>query len=111
METSDIIGLAVTVIAGLGLIGLSVPLLMGKCAGLIAGYNTMTKEERESWDGPALARFVGKILLAIGLVTLPYGVGVFYFSLKWLTWAYLAFTVGLSVFAVVYCNTGNRFRK
>ena len=56
METSDIIGLAVTVIAGLGLIGLSVPLLMGKCAGLIAGYNTMTKEERESWDGPALAR-------------------------------------------------------
>ncbi len=54
---------------------------------------------------------MGKILLAIGLVTLPYGVGVFYFSLKWLTWAYLAFTVGLSVFAVVYCNTGNRFRK
>ncbi len=50
METSDIIGLVITIIVGLGLIGLSVPLLMGRCAGLIAGYSTMTKEERETWD-------------------------------------------------------------
>ena len=111
METSDIIGLAVTVIAGLGLIGLSVPLLMGKCAGLIAGYNTMTKEERESWDGPALARFTGKILLAVAALTLTLMPVICVFDVLWLTVVYILATVGLGVFAAVWCNTGNRFRK
>ena len=111
MTSSKFIGFVVIVLVALSLVGMAIPLLLCKGAWLIAGYNTMNQEEKTNWDGPALARFVGKILLAIGLVTLPYGVGVFYFSLGWLTWAYLAFTVGLSVFAVIYCNTGNRFRK
>lgn len=111
MTLSIFIGFVVIVLVALSLIGMAIPLLLGKGTWLIAGYNTMNQEEKTNWDGPALARFVGKILLAIGLVTLPYGVGVFYFSLQWLTWPYLAFTVGLSVFAVIYCNTGNRFRK
>lgn len=110
MTLSQCIGFVVVVLVALFLAGMSVPLLRGKAAWLIAGYNTMNQEEKTHWDGPALARFVGKVLLAIGLATLPYGVGIF-FGLEWLTWVYLAFTGGLSVFAVVYCNTGNRFRK
>ena len=57
METNTVVGLIVVIVIGLGLAGLSVPLLMGKCAGLVAGYSTMSPKERESWDGPALARF------------------------------------------------------
>ena len=86
METSDIIGLVITIIVGLGLIGLSVPLLMGRCAGLIAGYSTMTKEERETWDGPALAKFTGRILLIIGLLTLVLMPVMCLCEIPWLTW-------------------------
>ena len=111
MRTSDIIGLAVTVIVGLGLIGLSVPLLMGKCAGLVAGYNTMSPEEKASWDGPALARFTGKVLLVIGLLTLILMPIMCVYEAVWLTVAYTVTVVGLGVFAAVWCNTGNRFRK
>ena len=111
METSDIIGLIVSALVGLSLIGLSIPLLMGKCAGLIAGYSTMSKEERESWDAPSLAKFTGKVLLIIGLLTLVLMPLMCLFEISWLTWVYSLAVIGLGVFTAVWCNTGNRFRK
>ena len=111
MTSSKFIGFVVIVLVTLSLVGMAIPLFLGKGTWLIAGYNTMDSEEKKLYDGPALARFTGKILLPIGLATLPYGVGLFCFGLEWLTWLYLAIVIGLSVFAVVYCNTGNRFRK
>ena len=111
MTPSELTGFIIFILISLSLIGLSIPLLMGKGTGLIAGYNTMSPEEKRRYDGPALARFTGKILLVIGLATLPYGVGIFCFGLEWLTWVYLTVVIGLSVFAAIYCNTGNRFKK
>ncbi len=111
MTPSELTGFIIFILISLSLIGLSIPLLMGKGTGLIAGYNTMSPEEKKRHDGPALARFTGKILLVIGLATLPYGVGIFCFGLEWLTWVYLTVVIGLSVFAAIYCNTGNRFKK
>ena len=111
MNANEIAALAVFAVIGLGLVGLSIPLMMGRCAGLIAGYNTMSAEEKAAWDGPALAKFVGKILLACGIATGLYGVGLIHFGLTWLTWVYLAVVIGLCIFAAVWCNTGNRFRK
>lgn len=111
METEELFGLIVFGLVSLGLVGLSIPLMLGKCTGLIAGYNTMTPEEKERYNGPALARFTGKILLVIGLATALYDVGLFCFALEWLTWAYLALVIGLGAFAVIWCNTGGRFKK
>ena len=111
MTPSELTGFIIFILISLSLIGLSIPLLMGKGTGLIAGYNTLSPEEKKRYDGPALARFTGKILLVIGLATLPYGVGIFCFGLEWLTWVYLTVVIGLSVFAAIYCNTGNRFKK
>lgn len=111
METNTVVGLIAVIAIGLGLVGLSVPLLMGKCANLVAGYNTMSPEERESWDGPALARFTGKILLAVAALTLTLMPVICVFDVLWLTVVYILATVGLGVFAAVWCNTGNRFRK
>ena len=111
MTPSELTGFIIFILISLSLIGLSIPLLMVKGTGLIAGYNTMSPEEKKRYDGPALARFTGKILLVIGLATLPYGVGIFCFGLEWLTWVYLTVVIGLSVFAAIYCNTGNRFKK
>ena len=108
MDASDIIGLVIVIIVGLSLVGLSVPLLMGRGAWLIAGYNTMSKEEQEHWDGPALARFTGKI---IGLLTVTLMPVMCIFKFLWLTVLYTVLVVGLGVFAAVWCNTGKRFRK
>ncbi len=111
MTPSELTGFIIFVLISLSLIGLSIPLLMGKGTGLIAGYNTMTPQEKAQWDGPALARFTGRLLLVIGLTTLLFGAGLFLLALEWLTWVYLAVVLGLSVFAVIYCNTGSRFKK
>ncbi len=111
MTSTDIVGFVILMIVALSLIGLSGPLLMGKGAWLVAGYNTMSAQEKAQWDGPALARFTGKILLACGLATILYGVGLFCFSLPWITWVYLVLLLGLCGFAVAWCNTGGRFRK
>lgn len=111
MGTSDIIGLVVITAVGLGVVGLSIPLLRGRCTGLIAGYNTMSPEEKASWDAPALARFTGKIALACGLVTMLYGVGLICLDLSWATWVYLVLVVGLGVWAAIHCNTSKQFRK
>lgn len=111
MKPTDVIGLVVVLVVALSLVGLAVPLLMGRGAWLIAGYNTMNPEEKAHWDGPALAKFTGKLLLAIGLATLLFGAGLFLLALEWLTWVYLAVVLGLSIFAAIYCNTGGRFKK
>ena len=111
METNTVVGLIVVIVIGLGLAGLSVPLLMGKCAGLVAGYSTMSPKERESWDGPALARFTGKILLTVAVLTLTLMPVILVYDALWLTVVYILATVGLGVFAAVRCNTGARFRK
>lgn len=109
--TSNDVGLIVLILTALALVGLAVPLLMGKGTGLIAGYNTMSAQEKARYNGPAMAKFTGKMVLAIGLSTFIYGFGLFRFGLEWITWAYLAEVIGLSVFAIVWCNTGNRFKK
>lgn len=111
MVATEFLGLIIFLIVSLGLLGLAIPLCMGKCARIIAGYSTMTPEERAHWDGPGLAKFAGKILLIIGLATAAYGAGLFCLGLVWLTWIYLAVVLGLSIFAVIYCNTGKRFQK
>lgn len=111
MAAQDLLGLIIFMIVGLGLVGLAIPLCMGKCAGIIAGYSTMKPEERAHWDGPGLAKFTGKILLIIGLATAAYGAGLFCLGLEWLTWIYLAVVLGLNIFAVIYCNTGKRFQR
>lgn len=110
MNTSDLIGFIVIGATALLLVGLSIPLLLGKGTWLIAGYNTMSAEEKARWNGPALARFTGKILLVIGITMPVIGVAG-YFNIGWLIWTYLFGLIGLSVFAAVWCNTGKRFRK
>ena len=104
-------GLIICIISGSAIIILSIILLMGRGSFLIAGYNTMPKEEKEKYDTTALCKFVGKILLALGLVVISWGFINLVLNNEWL-WAISgAAFIGLLVFAVVYANTGNRFKK
>lgn len=106
----DIVACIIIGIIMLSLIVLSVVLLMGKGAWLIAGYNTLSKEEKARYDRVALCKFFGKYLLSIALLmpAIPVG-GIF--KINWPAAVYIAYVLISTIFVIVYCNTGNRFKK
>lgn len=110
MENTDIVLLLISTILGLLLIIMGLVLFNGRGSFLIAGYNTLSKEGKEKYDIKALGRFIGKILLTIGLITPIFTVGAIY-EIEWLSTVYTFCVIGLSIFAIFYSNTGNRFRK
>jgi len=85
-------------------------MLTGRGSFMIAGYNNMPQSEKEKYDEKALCRFIGKIIIPLGILMIMAGIDRFTQSWGfWPVWATLF--VGLLVLAVVYPNTGNRFRK
>lgn len=110
MTQSDLISCIPMGIVMLLLISVSIALLRGKGAWMIAGYNTLTKSEKEQYDAPALCRFVGKYVLFVGLSLPIPSIGAI-FKIYWLIAAYLLFMFISAGFMAVYANTGNRFKK
>lgn len=89
---------------------LSVVLYLGKGSALIAGYNTLPKEEQAKYDKVALGKFMGKSMFAISSAV---GLWVIasYFMIDWLFYVGTGLIVLIVVFMVAYANTGNRFKK
>ncbi|MGM0898996.1 MAG: DUF3784 domain-containing protein [Bacillota bacterium] len=96
--------------AALFLVLLGLYMLQGKGLFLIAGYNTMPKEEKAKYDGPALARFVGKLLFALAFSMLFWFVGML-LEKSWMFYIGVALFLSFSGSALIYMNTGGRFRK
>ena len=89
---------------------LGIFLINGKGSFLIAGYNTMSEEEKDKYDTIAPCKFMGKMMFALAfsmvfwVLSELYNMGsLFYFG--------LALFIVIVVFMLVYMNTGNRFRK
>ncbi|GIN20585.1 DUF3784 domain-containing protein [Siminovitchia fordii] len=88
----------------------AVILSKGKGAFLIAGYNTKTDHEKAEYDEKALCKFMGKIMYGICFSILLWG-------LSEVLENQLLFIIGLILFiiivtfAIVYVNTGNRFKR
>ena len=63
------IAIIITSIVGVAVVILSIFMLTGngKSGFLIAGYNTMSAEKKAKYDQAALSKFMGKILLPIGI--------------------------------------------
>ncbi|WP_343955701.1 DUF3784 domain-containing protein [Yaniella flava] len=80
-----------------------------KATFLIAGYNTMSPEEKAKYDIVSLSKFMGKVLFAISgsLLLLLLGQIV---SSAGLAIASTILVVAISLFAVIYIITGNRFK-
>ena len=110
MTKGDIFSLVITGLLALGILAAAVLLICGKGGRLLAGYNTMTPEDRAVFDERALCRFWGKILLPMGAF-LPMAVVGGIYDKVWPALAYLALVLGLVAFAIIYSNTGKRFRK
>jgi hypothetical protein len=110
MAKSDIAELAGTGGVGLLIIIMAIFLFAGKAPFLISGYNTLPKIEKAKYDEVALGKFLGGILLPVGIF-LPCLTLADIYNVAWFPWLFWVGTLGLSIFAVIYCNTGNRFKK
>lgn len=92
------------------LLALGLYLLQGKGAMLIAGYNTLPKEEKEKYDEVALCKATGKLILSfifpIALLTLG---GLFQLTVLVIAGGVLLGI--LIVFGLIYMNTGDRYKK
>ena len=117
--TGFFIGMIITGALGLLLTVLGLYMVLtGKGSLLIAGYNTMPEDEREKYDNTALSKFIGKaIITPLGILTVLFALGASFgfkynISLFWVAVIiYSVIVTGLSIFAVIYLNTGNRFKK
>jgi hypothetical protein len=110
MTGSEITGLVISSGLGLMIIALSIILLIGRGSFLIAGFNTMSAEKKERYDKIALCKFMGRILLPIGILCPGMTIsGIL--NLSWFPAVFIIVVLGLIIFAAVYANTGNRFRK
>ena len=104
------VGLLLDVLILLAFIVYGIALWQGKGASLLSGYNTMPAEKKMRIDERALCRFMAKTMFA-----LSFCVGLFAISELLNEEKY--FIVGLSLFvlvlgfALIYANTGNRFKK
>ena len=110
-------GMLISVVVGLLLAALGVfMLLSGRGSFLIAGFNTLSKEEKAKYNHTALSKFIGGVVLVpIGLLTVLLVVSLplcdkHSVSSMWVVIPYCAITFSLCIFTAIYCNTGSRFR-
>ena len=85
-------------------------LSLGKWSFLIAGFNTMSKEEKENYDVLSLCKFMGKFMFMISFC-------ISLFVLSDILMMKILFNIGITlfivaiIFVIIYANTGNRFEK
>lgn len=83
---------------------MTVVLLTGKGANLVAGYNTASKEEQEKYDAKKLSRTVGIGFVPITLIILV--MALFDHVLPaYFAYVFLAFVMADIVVIIVLCNT------
>ena len=84
--------------------------LSGRGAGLIAGYNTMPRAERERYDKRALCRFTGKMMFYVAGCLILMFIGDYLPSTMLFVISLVALFIGV-FFMLGYANTGGRFLK
>lgn len=82
----------------------------GKGASFIAGYNTLSEEEKAQYDEAALCRFAAKIIYGVCFSFFLWGLSEVV-RIHALFFIGLVLMVGLIMFALAYVNTGNRFKR
>lgn len=85
---------------------LGIMLSLGKWSFLIAGFNTMTKEEKAKYDVMSLCKFMFIIAFCITLFTLSD-----IFMMKILFNIGTVILIVSIIFVIIYANTGNRFER
>ncbi|MGN0969021.1 MAG: DUF3784 domain-containing protein [Oscillospiraceae bacterium] len=89
---------------------LGIVFFKGKGAFLIAGYNTSSREERAKYDEKALCRFMGKLMFACAGCFVLSALGNVLEQMA-LVWLGIILMLVICITAVIYANTGNRFKR
>lgn len=77
---------------------------------LIAGYNTTSKAEKQKTDEKKLCSFMGKMMFILAGCWLVIASSEI-FKAMWLLWVGLCLFFVVCVGAVIYMNSGNRFKR
>ena len=85
-------------------------LLNGKGAFLIAGFNTMSKEEREKYDEKALCRFVGWLFISVCFCMVLLLIAI-YAQMMWLTICGIGLIFLFTISGIIYMSTNKHFLK
>ena len=104
-----IVTFAVTVPLTILFLILGIILWNGKGSFLIAGYNTSSKAEKSKYNEKALCRFVAKLMFFCAVCMVLFGLAPMIGA--WLMWLTQAVMLIVIIIAVIYANTGNRFKK
>lgn len=85
-------------------------LMNGKGAFLIAGYNTMSEEEKVQYDTRALCKFMGKMMFVFASIMVLWILSAYY-RLDWLLYLSIGIFIAVMLFMIIYINTSDRFKK
>lgn len=110
MTNEDVFGLALTGILALIIVAMALIMIFGKGSSSVSVYNIYTDTEKKKYNTKAFNKFLGKVLLPIGILIPSIAIGKI-IDAQWIGVLYLVVVIGLIVFAAVYCSTGNRFRE
>ncbi|WP_226666214.1 DUF3784 domain-containing protein [Metabacillus litoralis] len=88
----------------------AVILSKGKGAFLLAGYNTMSESEKAEYDEVALCKFMGKIMFGVSFCILLFAFSDIVEN-QVLFMIALILLISIIIFALIYTNTKNRFKK
>lgn len=82
----------------------------GKAAFLIAGYNSMSEEQKEEYDEVAICKFMGKsmFVLALGMALGVLGEKL---NMNWLLNLSIALAIATAIFVFIYTFRWKRFKK
>ena len=89
---------------------IGIMLSLGKWSFLIAGFNTMTKEEKENYDVLALCKFMGKFMFIIAFCILLFILSDILMIKELVSISTTIIYVSV-IFLLIYTNTGNRFLR
>jgi NADH:ubiquinone oxidoreductase subunit 5 (subunit L)/multisubunit Na+/H+ antiporter MnhA subunit len=84
-----------------------------KASFLISGYNTSSKSKKEKYNEAALCKAVGNLLFLLSFIQLiiPIGGSLFPDKLKFFAIFTTILTIVITIIAVIYMNTGNRYKS
>ena len=81
--------------------------ISGKSSNLIAGYNTMSPEEKNKYNTVTPCKFIGKMKFALSFSMLFRILSIAY-EVNWPFEFVLVMFIGIVVFTLIYVNTVNR---
>ena len=84
--------------------------LCGKGIFFVAGYNTLPREKKEAYDEKRLLSFMAKMMFTLALCWCPALLGAI-LDQTFLLWIGVTLLGIMVLFAVIYTNTGDRFKK